>query len=108
MKNDVELLTEQYDEILLQERFAEVLGNAAIPAFRYFKCMKSMPSSEGCPSAVEVVEGIKRWLEQNPHNRFAHVVKDIVYSNYTPKEILAELKFKLDTTLRDPSSISFR
>ena len=107
MKDDNDLLLEAYREIVLQENLVDIFRNAAMPILQYFRCLKGVATSK-CPSADQVVQHIKQWLQDNPNVPFAQVVNKMINSDANPVKALANLKYQLDYTLRDPSSIMIR
>jgi hypothetical protein len=95
MNNTQEILVELYQQILLSEKFAEIFQNDALDIIRYFKCIKLNPLPEQCPDPAKIVQKIKNWLAVNKNHPAYSKIHSIVNSSSNPKEILAELNFRL-------------
>lgn len=93
--NDQQILVELYQQVLIFEKFAEIFQNDALDIIRYFKCVKLNTPPNQCPDPAKIVQKIKNWLVINKKHPSYQKILSIVNSSSDPKEILAELNFRL-------------
>jgi len=87
MNNDIEILTEKYNEILITEKLSDIFGDDIFGQqiirdfIQYFNKTKK---------AQDVINDIKNWLVSHPNQNILNIIK----MSSTPEEAISNINAK--------------
>jgi len=71
---DTKIITEKYENILLEADLGRVFGNQAMDLIRYFRCKRGESVGGVCPDPVKVIDNLKKWAQLHQQEAAARII----------------------------------